>query len=248
MPEFLKKHRNVIIGVFIIAAVLAAAFLSGGSLKNGEESQADAEAQMSMETVSQETETWQEIFSETEKETQPARLEAAEEANKASEASSVEAVKGKETMFADPAKELQSAQSGEEKKQTFSCTISISCELLLSNPEQLEEAKRELLPSDGWILKPVNASFTEGESVFDVLKRVCKENKIPLEFSWTPVYHAAYIEGIYNLYEFDCGSLSGWVYVANGVVPSYGCSSYLLKEGDVIVWQYSLKRGMDIGG
>ena len=68
--------------------------------------------------------------------------------------------------------------------------------------------------------------FTEGESVFDVLKRVCRENKIHMEFSETPVYQSAYIEGIGNLYEFDCGEGSGWMYRVNGEFPNYGCSRY----------------------
>ena len=50
---------------------------------------------------------------------------------------------------------------------------------------------------------------TDGESVYDVLQRVCKANKIHMESSFTPVYNSAYIEGIHNLYEFDVGKLSG---------------------------------------
>lgn len=33
------------------------------------------------------------------------------------------------------------------------------------------------------------------------------------------MYNSAYIEGINNLYEFDCGELSGWMYKVNGLVP-----------------------------
>ena len=43
-----------------------------------------------------------------------------------------------------------------------------------------------------------------------------------------------YIEGINNLYEFDCGEQSGWMYSVNGWFPNYGCSRYQLKDGDVV--------------
>lgn len=52
-----------------------------------------------------------------------------------------------------------------------------------------------------------------------------------------------------HLYEFDCGNESGWMYKVNGWFPNYGCSSYYLEDGDVIVWTYSCKGlGADVGG
>ena len=61
-----------------------------------------------------------------------------------------------------------------------------------------------------------------------------------MEASWTPIYNSAYVEGIHNLYEFDCGELSGWKYSVNGVVPGVGCSQYRLNDGDRIEWSYSI--------
>ena len=86
------------------------------------------------------------------------------------------------------------------------------------------------------------------ESIFDVLKRVCRENKIHMEFSETPVYQSAYIEGIGNLYEFDCGEGSGWMYRVNGEFPNYGCSRYTLADGDTVEWVYTCDFGADVGG
>lgn len=96
------------------------------------------------------------------------------------------------------------------------CTISISCATILDNMSDLNSSKADFVPSDGWIFKPVQVSFTEGESVHDVLQRVCRENGIQMESSWTPAYNTAYVEGINQLYEFDCGDLSGWMYSVNG--------------------------------
>ena len=57
-----------------------------------------------------------------------------------------------------------------------------------------------------------------------------------------------YIQGINNLYEFDVGSLSGWMYSVNGWFPNYGCSRYALQYGDVVYWVYTCDLGYDVGG
>lgn len=139
-------------------------------------------------------------------------------------------------------------QEQEIVDNTLKCTFSISCATVLDNMDKLDKSKKEIIPDDGWVLKPVTVTFNEGESVFDVLKQVCKDNKIQLEFSFTPIYNSAYIEGINNLYEFDCGSLSGWMYEVNDWFPNYGCSRYEVKNSDVIEWHYTCNLGEDVGG
>ena len=137
---------------------------------------------------------------------------------------------------------------GSREQLTKTCTISISCATLLDNMDQVREEKAELVPADGWLLKETQGSFAEGESVFDVLQRVTREHKIHMEYSDTPMYNSAYIEGIGNLYEFDCGSGSGWQYSVNDWFPNYGCSGYVLEDGDVIRWVYTCNMGKDVGG
>lgn len=133
------------------------------------------------------------------------------------------------------------------KKKQYTCTFSIECSTILNNLDKLDPDKRELIPSNGVILEPTKVTFYEGESVFDVLQRVCKENGVHMEASWTPVYNSAYVEGIHNLYEFDCGELSGWMYRVNGWYPNYGCSRYQLADGEVVEWRYTCDLGNDIG-
>lgn len=128
------------------------------------------------------------------------------------------------------------------------CTISISCATILDHMDWLDGEKEELVPQDGVILPPTAVTFYEGESVFNVLQRTCKQNKIHLEFANTPLYNSAYIEGIHNLYEFDCGELSGWMYKVNDWFPNYGCSRYGLQEGDTVEWVFSCDLGEDVGG
>ncbi len=132
-------------------------------------------------------------------------------------------------------------------KKTYTCTFSIECSTILNNLSDLDPDKRHLVPSDGVILPPTKVTFYEGESVYDVLQRVCKENNIHMESSWTPVYNSAYIEGINNLYEFDCGELSGWMYRVNGWYPNYGCSRYQLADGEKVEWRYTCDLGNDVG-
>ena len=114
--------------------------------------------------------------------------------------------------------------------------MSVCCDTILDNLESLDPEKVELVPADGIIFPSQTVDFYEGESVFNVLLREMKKNKIHMEFVNTPIYNSAYIEGINNLYEFDCGELSGWMYKVNGWFPNYGCSRYQMKEGDVVEW------------
>ncbi len=132
-------------------------------------------------------------------------------------------------------------------KKAYTCTFSIECSTILNNLSDLAPDKLELVPSDGVILAPTTVTFYEGESVYDVLQRVCKENGIHMEVSWTPVYNSAYIEGINNLYEFDCGALSGWMYAVDGWYPNYGCSRYQLGDGEKVEWRYTCDLGRDVG-
>ena len=130
----------------------------------------------------------------------------------------------------------------------LTCTISISCSTILSNMDQCKEPKKEYVPDNGVILSTTTVTFTEGESVFDVLQRVCCDNGIQMEASRSPKYNSAYVEGIANLYEFDVGEGSGWMYKVNGWFPNYGCSGYTLSQGDVICWVYTCNLGDDVGG
>ena len=139
-------------------------------------------------------------------------------------------------------------QKTEVEETELHCTISVFCGTLLENTDLLDVEKVELVPSDGWVLEPLEVVFHEGENVFQVLQRVCKQQKIHLEFMDMPIYNSAYIEGIHNLYEFDAGDLSGWMYQVNGWFPNYGCSRYQLKDGDVIEWVYTCDLGNDVGG
>ncbi|MBP3966970.1 DUF4430 domain-containing protein [Paenibacillus lignilyticus] len=158
---------------------------------------------------------------------------------------------GKDPYQTDPVPEGKPApvepQKAEISDKAMTAYLSVSCAAILDHMDQLDAEKVELVPKDGVIFKSQKVTFYEGESVFNVLQREMKKNKIPMEFENTPLYNSAYIEGIHNLYEFDCGELSGWMYKVNGWFPNYGASRYQLKQGDIIEWVYTCDLGRDVG-
>ena len=167
-------------------------------------------------------------------------------------------VGGKTTVTAGSAKNEMSGAANSEASVTNNgitessgaintCIISINCATLLNHMKALPSGKAEFVPADGWILYPTEVTFTEGESVHDVLQRVCQNNGIHMESSFTPAYNSAYIEGINQIYEFDGGELSGWMYNVNGWFPNYGCSQYNVKKGDTINLLYTCDLGKDVG-
>ena len=159
---------------------------------------------------------------------------------------------GRDKYLTDPVPEGMplpvEPQDAEVTDTEYHCILSIDCLTILDNMSKCDKEKRELVPEDGWILEPTEVVFFDGESVFQVLKRTCKQKGIHMEFENTPIYNSAYIEGIHNLYEFDVGELSGWMYSVNGWYPNYGCSRYALKDGDVVEWRYTCDLGFDVGG
>ncbi|WP_213995987.1 DUF4430 domain-containing protein [Tepidanaerobacter syntrophicus] len=159
---------------------------------------------------------------------------------------------GKDKYLTDPVPEGKPVpvepQDAVISDKAMTCTLSVRCDTILDNIDWLDKEKVELVPEDGVIFPTTVVTFYEGESVFNVLHREMKKNKIHMEFKNTPMYNSTYIEGINNLYEFDCGELSGWMYKVNGWFPNYGCSRYQLKDGDVVEWVYTCDLGVDVGG
>ena len=129
----------------------------------------------------------------------------------------------------------------------LTCTLEIRCDTLLGSLDKLQAEKVGLVPEDGVILAVTEVEFNSGDSVFDVFRQVLREKKIHFEYVDASAYDSVYIEGIGNIYEFDCGPQSGWMFCVNDVYPGLGCSSYTLADGDVIVFSYTCDMGADLG-
>ena len=140
-----------------------------------------------------------------------------------------------------------SSQNTQPEEQATTCSISIICTTVLDHLDWLTPGKEDILPAGGVMLATTEVEPQEGETAFSLLQRVTRENGIPMEANFTPGTGSAYVEGIGNLYEFDCGQRSGWLYFVNGISPGYSCSEYTLKPGDRVEWIYTCDLGQDVG-
>ena len=269
MNWFQKNKKKLIAGV-AIAAVLAFAFWYGGDapgLKGwkvdkdpapqeqtqiGETQQPDDPLQVAENT---ETPDPEKQPAESPKQDEKKPEETPKKEDKKPEEppkQEIDPATGKDKYLTDPVPEGKplpvEPEDQEPSEKTFHCTFSISCATILDNMEYCEEEKKQCVPEDGWILKPTTVEFKEGENVYDVLSKICKKKGIQMEASFTPMYNSVYVEGINNLYEFDVGNLSGWMYKVNGWFPNYGASRYVLQDGDVCCWVYTCDLGYDVGG
>lgn len=275
MKEFVKKYKLIIIGVVLVSAVLLFAFLCGGSVEEAKKA-VSAQNALEVSDVSDNNQTNETYFnsevstdstvsvtkSSDETGTKPLTDSTApsivataqttaptqkpiSDGKPESEIKTTEPAAKVHEPSSEPTKPAETKPFKAVKKR---CTISISCATLLNNMDKLDEDDRELVPSDGWILKKKTVTIKNGDTVFDILKRVCKNNDIHMEYTITPVYNSAYIEGIGNIFEFSAGANSGWMYRVNGKFPNYGCSRYDVKSGDIIEWMYTCNLGYDIGG
>ena len=116
---------------------------------------------------------------------------------------------------------------------------------LKRNPLPILIPCHRIVPASGEILKTTTMTFEQGDTVFDVLCAVRDKYKLHMEYSGAKGNE--YIEGINNLYEFDGGRWSGWMYCVNDWYPNYGCGQYVVKSGDVIEWNYTCDLGKDLG-
>ena len=136
----------------------------------------------------------------------------------------------------------QTITSPKPKNKTV--TIAISCKTAINNGLNKKPGFSHL-PSNGVILQNMKVEFNEGDTVFDILVKITRKKGIHMEYRGSG--SNTYIEGINNLYEFDGGSNSGWMYSVNGVYPNYGVGAYKVKSSDVIKFNYTCNLGADLG-
>ena len=226
--NLLKHYKKGIIAVLVTAIVLVIAFMTGGEkISVTEQEPASSPCVTVVVTKTPEVSPTPEMVKET-----------AVPTPKAEKQEQTDTTQTEEPQ--EPKKE--------ENDNRLTCTLSVKCHTILNNMSKLRPEKTGLIPSDGVVFSETEVEFYEGESVINVLTREMKKNKIHLEFVNVPLYNSAYIEGIANIYERDCGELSGWMYRVNGSFPGYGASQYKLKKGDRIEWLYTCDLGTDIGG
>ncbi|MBP1989123.1 DUF4430 domain-containing protein [Paenibacillus eucommiae] len=97
----------------------------------------------------------------------------------------------------------------------------------------------------GVILDAAELAIDDEISVISLLQKLTREKKIQMEFTGRGA--ASYVKGIDNLYEYDKGAKSGWLFRVNGVFSDKGAGVYEVKPGDVVDWLYTLDLGKDVG-
>lgn len=75
-------------------------------------------------------------------------------------------------------------------------------------------------------------TFNEGATVYDALCAL----GFSVNAHGSP--YGTYVAAIGGLAEKEHGGTSGWMYSVNGVPPKMACSSYVLSNGDSVVWYY----------
>lgn len=139
----------------------------------------------------------------------------------------------------------QDNQQPEEPEQTGdTVTLTIRCDTAVNNGMHLESKWAGIVPASGCILDTTTFEINDGDTVFDVLCQA--RDKFKLHMQYKGAGSGIYVEGINNLYEFDGGRWSGWMYCVNDWYPNYGCGVYYLQPGDVIEWNYTCDLGCDL--
>lgn len=125
---------------------------------------------------------------------------------------------------------------GQQKNGGGTVTMAIYCDVICG----LEGS--EAYPADGEIMPLTAFSIAENDTALDLLYDAVKTYALQIEVDGisAAITDNAYVRGIASLYEFDFGDLSGWTYTVNGVRPDVGCGAYHLKDGDCVIWEYTI--------
>lgn len=137
-------------------------------------------------------------------------------------------------------------QDSDNENQIYHATLSINFDQIYAekNYKRLKEELKsdDVLPKSHHFAQDETISFSENDTVFNVLLCYCEEKNISLDYQKPSenIYKTAYIKGIGGLYEGDCTKRSGWVYTVNGDKPNVGMSGYVLEDGDDIVIYFTI--------
>ena len=242
----MKQRRNRILLIAATALLLVAAVIAGVTLHDRAAAapQATAEAAPTAQNEPAPTEAPTETDAPEESAAPDPSAEpetsAPPEASAAPKAS--DAPEGGESPA--PAETPKAAETPAPTPEAKTVTVTIVCHTALASGK-LPDAVRAVLPAGGVLLQRTVA-LEPGDTAWSVTQRACRDAHVSLEASFAAAQGAVYVEGIGNLYEFDCGQGSGWIYKVNGAAPGHGCDSQPLQAGDTLLWAYTCDYGNDV--
>lgn len=241
MKELIKQYRRHIIALCAVMAVLTIVFFAQNPKEtfNTESSVASSSAAFTtLEPSNTQTESLQAI-------NQPSQSTQMQSTQSQSTQAQSTQSQGTQQNSSQPANTHTDIIQN-DTQQNNTCIISIDCLTILSNMDKVSSGIKEIIPPDGYILHETGIQCVDGDTAFSILQKACKINNIRMEASYTPIYDSSYIEGIGNIYEFDCGSTSGWMVSINGTYYNYSASKIEVHPGDKILWRYTCKTGADL--
>lgn len=97
----------------------------------------------------------------------------------------------------------------------------------------------------GVLVPEMTIKLDRETSVFEASVEAFKKAKV--QYDYAGVGKKVYMKAIDNLYQYEKGAQSGWLYKVNGEVPSEGPGMYMLKANDRVEWVYTTNLGKDIG-
>ncbi|MCR4435121.1 MAG: DUF4430 domain-containing protein [Clostridiales bacterium] len=97
----------------------------------------------------------------------------------------------------------------------------------------------------GTILSSRTVALQAGDTPYSILVRALGNGRVTKKGSGSSLY----VSSIDGLAEFDRGPESGWMYSVNGINPNVSAGTYILSDGDVVRWYYTLTLdGTEDGG
>lgn len=189
-PEKPKKKKllSIGIGAALIVAVLVTSVLAFSFGQSGKPSDniPDAPQQEEIQTPA-DTDIPPDESTDTEKPEDTTPSDSTQETPSTSGKQNIDPSTGKDKYQTDPVPDGKPAPAEPEDTEVdtstkYTCTISITCKTILDNMDKVKESKKDIVPSNGIILDTTTVTFSEGESVYDVLQRTCRERGIHMEF------------------------------------------------------------------
>ncbi|WP_071458885.1 DUF4430 domain-containing protein [Bacillus massilinigeriensis] len=103
-------------------------------------------------------------------------------------------------------------------------------------PVQKQEVTVSVIgPKGKLLMAPKSVEIGNSDTVLDTLIKGAGSGNIDYSGSGA----TAYVEGIFNIYEFDYGPKSGWTVYQNGALIPKSAGVITVKDGDRIVWKYT---------
>ncbi len=95
-------------------------------------------------------------------------------------------------------------------------------------------------------LPATEMEIKDGVSALDALIDVTMKHGVHLDYRGG-TGAGGYVQGLGNVYEFDRGPGSGWMFRVNGIFPNRGAGVTPLLGGDHVEWLYTENLGEDLG-